>query len=377
MKKIKKLIKKIIKKAFLILPLRNYILLESCPDLSDNTKAVFDEMIRRGLNKKYKMIWICYDEGEKSYPKFNNIKYVSAKKRISTYYRMRAKALLCCNRFLIPFSDKQFSIFLQHGTGIKESHSYYKMPESINYGLAASDWAAEILMKEHDLSKAKIIFLGYPRNDILTAEPLDSHKYFKNEFKKIIVWYPTFRQHRKGGKTGAIHALPVIWDEKKANVINEYAKEKDVLIVLKPHFAQDVSYIKKLDLSNIVFIDDAFFKDNDITSYRFVGSCDALITDFSSIYYDYTLCDKPIGLIWEDYEEYKQNPGFAVDMDYMMKGGVKIYNLEDFKAFIRDIARGVDKLKDERREIRDIANYSTDGKNAERVVDFIIEKAKL
>ena len=97
----------------------------------------------------------------------------------------------------------------------------------------------------------------------------------------------------------------------------------------------------------------------------------------SSIYYDYTLCDKPIGLIWEDYEEYAEKPGFVVDMDYMMKGGVKIYDMEDFRSFIRDVAKGIDRLKDERREIRDFANYSTDGKNSKRVVDFIIEQAKL
>ena len=33
--------------------------------------------------------------------------------------------------------------------------------------------------------------------------------------------------------------------------------------------------------------------------------------------------------------------------------------------------------KAERREIRDFANFSTDGKNTDRVVDFIIEKAKI
>ncbi len=150
-----------------------------------------------------------------------------------------------------------------------------------------------------------------------------------------------------------------------------------MLVVLKPHFAQDVSAIKALDLSNIIFISDDFFLQNDITSYRFVGSCDALLTDYSSIYFDYTLCDKPIGLIWEDYEEYAKNPGFAVDMDAAMKGGVKIYTLEELENFVQDVATGVDRLKQERREVRDLYNYSTDGKNSERVVDFLIEKAKL
>ena len=371
MGKIKNLLKKIIYK----LP-QKYIVFESAPDVSDNTKAVFDEMLRRGFNKKYKFIWMVRNK-KVVYPKIKNVSYVWDKSKKFSYCCARAKALICCNGFLTPRNDRQFSIFLQHGTGIKESSHYYKMPTCINYGLAASDWASEILMKEHGLSKEKIVALGYPRNDILTQEKKDLHNYFKTTFSRIIVWYPTFRQHKSGGKTGAEHALPVIWNEEKAIELNEYAKENDVLIVLKPHFAQDVTKIKQLDLSNIIFINDIFFKENNITSYGFVGSCDALVTDYSSIYYDYMLCDKPIGLVWEDYEEYQKNPGFAVDMDYMMKGGVKIYNLEDFKAFIKDVSDGVDRLKEERREIRDVANYSTDGRNSERVADFIIEKANL
>ena len=224
---------------------------------------------------------------------------------------------------------------------------------------------------------SKFIALGYPRNDALTKERFDLRYFFGNNFHKIIVWYPTVRQFKDGMRTGSKHSIPIIWCEKWVLELNEWAKKFNTLIVLKPHFAQDVENLETLDLSNIVFIDDSFFETNKMSSYQFVGNCDALLTDFSSIYYDYTLCDKPIGLIWEDYDIYKDNPGFAVNMDYMMKGGVKIYNLEDLKAFIKDVSNNVDRLKDERREIRDFANFSADGNNSSRVVDFIVEQLKI
>ena len=44
-----------------VLPKKKWIVFESVPDLSDNTKAVFDEMVRRKLNQKYlfimKVVW--------------------------------------------------------------------------------------------------------------------------------------------------------------------------------------------------------------------------------------------------------------------------------------------------------------------------------
>ena len=102
-----------------------------------------------------------------------------------------------------------------------------------------------------------------------------------------------------------------------------------------------------------------------------------MITDYSSIYFDYLLCNKPIGAVWEDIEEYKKNPGFCIDVNYYMKGAFKIYNLSDLIKFISDVSNNIDNLKKEREEICKYANYSKDGKNSERVVDFIIEKGRL
>ena len=119
------------------------------------------------------------------------------------------------------------------------------------------------------------------------------------------------------------------------------------------------------------------FELNKITSYEFIGSCDALITDYSSVYFDYLLSNKPVAAVWEDIEEYRKNPGFAIDVDYYMKAAHKIYDLSDFKDFICQIETNEDRYKDERLEISKLVNYSNDGNNVKRVVDFIVEKAKL
>lgn len=356
-----------------------YIVFESAPDLSDNTKAVFDEMLARGWNRRYLFVWLLYNNHPSDYPKNPRIRYYSDQRSFGFRIAMaRAKCVICCNRCISTSNKKTKHYFLNHGAPLKNVQNYYHLPEEFDYCFCNSRWFEQGQMETlHIQDKNKMVSLGFPRNDVLSLPPMDLHGVFGKEYQKIVAWYPTFRQHKSGKVTGSTNALPIIWDENRAIELNECAKANKVLIVLKPHFAQDVSKIKSLSLSNIVFINDEFFKDNGITSYRFIGSCDALLTDYSSIYYDYTLCDKPIGLIWEDYEEYKRNPGFAVDMDDMMKGGVKIYRLEELKAFIHDVADETDALREERREIRDRVNYSADGKNAERVVDFIVQTAQL
>ena len=354
---------------------QKYILFESSPDFGDNTKAVFDEIQARDSFKKYKFVWVSYDKG-RSYPKIKGTRFYKRDDIRLKLILPRAKAVVCCNHLIRSDNPKAVNFYLGHGNPIKNASDYFSTISSYDYIVASSQGMKEIRNKIYGIDNDKMVALGYPRNDVLTAPPVDLHRFFKQDFEKVIVWYPTFRQHKKGALTGCEHALPVIWDEERAARINRCARENNVLIVLKPHFAQDVSFIKQMDLSNLVFIDDKFFSDNGLTSYRFVGSCNALLTDYSSIYYDYTLCDKPIGLTWEDYDDYNKNPGFVVDMDKMMKGGVKIYEEEDLIKFINDVSKGIDILRDERREIRDFANISTDGSSAKRVVDFIEEKIR-
>ena len=162
-------------------------------------------------------------------------------------------------------------------------------------------------------------------------------------------------------------------DTKEAEKLNAFAQANRMLIVIKPHPAQDLSFIKMQSLSHIRMISDQFFAEHQITSYEFVNASAALITDYSSIYYDYLLRDHPIALTWEDIEEYRQDPGFSVDIEEYCKGAYKVYTTDQLIAFLKDVANGVDSLAELRNEACHIANYSNDGKNAERVTDFILK----
>ena len=373
---IRRIINKLNKILYSMIPKKNWIVFESVPDLSDNTKAVFDEMIKRKLNDKYTFVWWVSDKN-KEFPKYKNTIYIDTKNEKEFYkYIKRAKVLICCNQFLGSYAKGQKSFYLTHGTAIKKVVNY-RIPSSINYNLVASQESIPSMASAFKADPKTFHGLGFPRNDDLTNFKCDLHKLFNIKYDKIIVWYPTFRQHKNGIKSNNKNAIPILENSENAIKLNKIAKDNKVLIVIKPHFAQDISYITKHNLSNLIFINDEFFRKNKISSYQFVGNCDALITDYSSIYFDYLLCDKPIGAAWKDIDEYRENPGFCIDIDYYMKGAEKIYKLEDLEKFVINVANNIDNLKKERKEICKFANCKCDGKNSERVVDFIIEKGKL
>ena len=71
-----------------------------------------------------------------------------------------------------------------------------------------------------------------------------------------------------------------------------------------------------------------------IQLYSLLGSVDILLTDFSSIYIDYLLLNRPIGFVAADFYEYSNSRGFVFDNpnDYMP--GAKISSLKELKTFL-------------------------------------------
>lgn len=370
--KIKYLILHTMAKVVSLLPTR-YIIFESIPDMADNTLCVYNEMNRRGIYKKYQFVWACNEINNAE--REVGIKYIDINNKVKRfYYSMRSKCLISCNTILESFGDYQKSIYLTHGFGLKKSGGYVA-PDGVDIVVGLSEVANKVIGKELNIPLSKFIVTGYPRNDVFKCS--NSKKIeilFELQYSKIIAWYPTFRQHKShSGHSEAANTLPIIHNAESAMEINKCAKEHNVLIIIKPHFSQDTSYLTDLNLSNIKLINDAFFVEKGITSYGFLRECDALVTDYSSIYFDYLLCDKPIAAVWEDIAEYKKNRGFAVDVDHYMKGAYKVYDYSDFVSFIMEVAESIDSCKESREAIKDEVHFFKDGNSTKRVVD-IIEK---
>lgn len=379
-----KVLKKIIKPFLLFSTLfvKHCIVFESVPDFSDNTRCVYDELKKRGYDKKYYFIWqtdsnkiaILYESEWVIYHP-----HTFKQLLMSISFKFKRKCNVFCNRCFSKINRENLIFYLCHGTPIKSVREYYDLPEYVDYVITTSDLSTEISAYEYKVPKSKCVPIGYPRNDYLINPnvSIDVKKLFKIECKKVIVWYPTYRQNKNNNMHVSEATLPVVSDEETVYKLNDYANELGILIVVKPHFAQDLSYFNFSDLSNIKRIDDSFFTENNLTSYEFVGACDALLTDYSSIYYDYTLCNKPIGLIWQDYEEYRTNPGFIKDYERLTLGGEKIYCLNDLCSFLKEVSEGTDKLQKIRNNICKEMNNVTDNTITKKVTDFIINKSNL
>ena len=133
----------------------------------------------------------------------------------------------------------------------------------------------------------QILSLGLPRNDLIIQ------KYNVEEFKdkKVIVWMPTYRQHEdkriESLEVSSKFGLPCINNADELKQLEKVLVENDILLLLRLHPVQDTSFITEFKMKNLIFASDDFLKNKGIRLYHLLSTTDALITDYSSVYYDY------------------------------------------------------------------------------------------
>ena len=366
--------------------LQNVILIEAERVQRENTVAVFREIVRRGWNKSYRIVLAAYDPEPIRCWKEEHVTIIKRPRYgddRATIMRMRWFLLRAC---LIIDENKQFTkrdpktlhVFLTHGSPVKSTRGYYDRKADTDYALCHSEYWKPIISRESGLPADRRIILGQPRNDAFFNSFVSMTELFGKEYNKVVAWYPTFRQrvNRYCEQNTESAPIPIIHDEEAAKRINEIAAKYGVLLVIKPHPVQDISRIKAMDLDHLKVITDELFISHGIAPYEFLAKTDALITDYSSVIFDYLLTGNPIALAQEDYEEYEKKVGFAINMELLRSCAAKLENAEDFEPFFRDLTEGNDPHREQREALTHLTNQYIDGNSTKRVVDWLEDLLK-
>ena len=377
------MLKRLVKYFYSKFPSSKILLFESSQPFSCNTYPVY-ESLRNDLRfKNYKLVWVLFDKQEREYEKIGTEQGISciclsSKNPLrwlrSKYYLYSCRGLISCNMVLQKIHPHQFAIFLGHGSKIKKTKGKYSVGNGVDYALCQADFFRKIMAYEYSIDESRLINLGYPRNDYLYQTKNVISILFPGErYKKVVVWLPTWRQHKTGPdkESQSQTGIPVIVDEEQMRMLNHFLTERDIFVILKPHPSQNLSYINISSMSNLALMDNTMLSKAGIQLYQILAQSDALITDYSSVLYDYLLTDRPIGLTFDDYDSYEQSQGFAVDIDQIHKVGVHIHTSEQLYSFLGDVVQGIDSLQAQRAEIRDLTNRYQDQESTHRVTDFI------
>jgi len=366
-----------------LVPVKEQIILESAPEFADNTYSLYLEMLKNDYQKKYKIIWLVTNNDVNDNFKRDDIYYFNINRRgffhkIKFHYLINtSKFIITCNRFYKRKTSRQVIIYLNHGQPLKDCSKLKMNFGDADASVTSSEFFVEKNSQALNTDPDKFIIFQPPRNDGLFNKDKDIKKTLGYEGQKLVVWLPTFRNHADGKRVDSNFdmplGIPIIYTVKELEKFNKYLKDRNITVILKPHFAAKIDDLKAKTYSNFKIIYNSDLDNHNLTLYELLSGSDALITDYSSVYYDYLITKKPIALTLDDFNEYDKMTGFAYDYKEIIKGDY-VYNIDEFYNFFDNLDKNVDASRKDRLSVIKKLGLDTTGNYSKKLFDYLVKE---
>lgn len=211
--------------------------------------------------------------------------------------------------------------------------------ENYTFILTCSRALIPVMAKSFDVPENMIKVWGQPRNDMFFV-PKDREQILDRiygalpEYKKVILYAPTFRDY------GTTELFPFPDYEKEK--LEAFLEKEKILIFVRTHISEQGNAEKYLS-DRIRYLGNEEAED----VAEILNIFDMLITDYSSIYIDYLLLQRPMIFLPYDKEKYLSGRGMNFGYDKVTPGA-KPKTMKEFMNVIEAAAEGRDDYEEER-----------------------------
>ncbi|WP_259424639.1 CDP-glycerol glycerophosphotransferase family protein [Bacillus velezensis] len=228
---------------------------------------------------------------------------------------------------------------------------FKKVYRSFDFVTVGSDAMADVFKKSFGIRDGQLLKTGVPLTDVYYEEhkPELKHKWPK----KIILYAPTFRDYDMQS-----FRLPFT-EEQLTNALNgEYM----LLVKLHPAVLHQISASFESELIKNV---------SDMRLHDLLKAADILITDYSSVPFEFALLNKPIFFFTYDLEEYDQKRGLIDNYTSVIPGKA----CHDSEALLEEMTKKPFHAEEIKR-FSDKWNMYSDGNSSEALLKFTETKMK-
>ena len=326
----------------------NVIMFESSNgrNYTGNPRYIYEEMVRQGLDNEYNCVWSLTDT---NIPIPGNCTKIKRPGMKFLFYSLRSKFWIFDSRHQYYLKKNKNTRYIQtwHGTPLKklaldmdkvnssettdieDYKAKFKKNSSLwDYLISQNSYSSKIFKRAFAFD-GEMLEIGYPRNDILINENNETkineikERLNIDKDKKIILYAPTWRDnefHRSG-----IYKFATEMD---FNAMQNALSDEYVLIVKFHYLVKDeINWDEYRDF--IIECNEMW----DIQELYLIS--DILITDYSSVMFDYALLNRPILFFTYDLDFYKDNlRDFYFDINTVP--GPLIETTEDLVDFIKN-----------------------------------------
>ena len=285
----------------------------------DSPKAIYEVMKVDPRFKDYKLVWAFHQPEKYDVPekiKTDGFRYfitaLSARVWVTNSSVERG----------LNFKGKNtFYLNTWHGSPIKkmgadissDNQSFGSKGEThVDIMNTQSYFEADIFTKCFGIPRNHFIEVGLPRNDALSDYSEEERNALRKRLglpidKKIILYCPTFREYEKDENLGVVLVPPMNLDKWEKELREKY------VLLFRAHY----------EVSKVMEVKENGFVRN-VTDYPNLNDLmivsDILISDYSSIFFDYSIMDKVMLHFTYDYDKYEEKRGMYFDIREYLPG---------------------------------------------------------
>ncbi|WP_081470360.1 CDP-glycerol glycerophosphotransferase family protein [Photobacterium profundum] len=346
-------------------------------NVCDSPWALYKELYNE--YNGYQFYWVLNSDNHplmSELLKYKNTKVViyGTKQYDDVYASSKYWITNCRLPFRLYKKNEQKYVQCWHGTPLKKlgldievgSHSTTSMEgmrfsyhtDSIRYNLflSPSEYASKRFCSSFNLPEEKIIELGYPRNDELVNDKNNLQKIndIKDKLnidrdKRVVLYAPTWRD-----KQFSVSGLNYYFDNPLEN--NKFTDNFDdsVVFLFRGHYFTSTNQASKR------FIDVSEY--NNVNDLYLIS--DVLVTDYSSVFFDYALLNRPIYFYMYDREHYENEArGFYLDIEKELPGEI-VSEIDGLVHALKSTQKHID-----HKNFNHVFNPLEDGQSSQRVIE--------
>jgi len=362
----------------------------SQPDFSCNPYALY-EYIKNNTN--YEVAWIL-----KKYERYEAL--TNRGIRCALYNTLEGNKLIgeadyvVMNSYTfeaVPKREGQIFVNLWHGSGIK-SHDFYnheirpQQAQSLRKFAAVTDLLCVQSLDDRfklcaqlgfDMRKAYVT--GQPRLDCI----VDSDSKFRlrkiygnkiDNIEKFIFFAPSFRANSSSHSGALVSDNIFRLEDYDSNKLNAFLEEHNAVLIYKLHPIEQTAFKGRNfgDIERILELNEEMLFDADIRYDEILNAFDIMITDYSSIAYDFLILDRPIIYLIPDYHEYTAERGFVFSHIDNYMPGQKVFSFEDMLFALKEELKYPQKNHEVRKFVTNVRFDFEDRKSSERCLEAIL-----
>ena len=273
---------------------------------------------------------------------------------------------------MVP-SRRKLMVNVWHGMPIKRLDPGSDVGHSqTDLTIATSEIHATNLQVTWNLRPDQVLVCGLPRNDVLLRESTlgPTAKLSELHEKPIVVWLPTYRRSVVGHirMDGVEHGNPFQLPDATEDRVQRMAENLGIHLIVKVHPMARPPH--RSSFANLSLWTDGDLARHDTSLYRLLSHADLLITDYSSVWIDWLLLDRPCVFSIADLTEYERTRGTYFEPLEAYLPGPTVSNMDDLEDALRgELSQG--QYSDARRASKRLHHTHDDAQSAPRLVNAL------